>query len=191
MKKIFIASALSIATSLFAGDFVTANAIMQDAVRTQELNAKTKALAKTDSRNIDELIASASTQLSLQKQKIAKLQNKQKAQSQANAQLLKEIEKYRGNLKNLSKFLDKFYAEVFTKAEKKTSLKDFPTIEKFNSKSVTEKLQSTVALVEHLKTLNKTISLDKNKNVSSGLFVTVSGKISGNVSEMKVERNSK
>ncbi len=177
--------------SLFAEEFAKANAIMQNATRTRELTAKTSVQAKSDLDNFDKLIASANAYLLAQDKEIAQLQNLKNIKRQSNEEIAKEIERDIANLNDLSKFLDTFYAKILNELPKKISKKDFCKIEKFQTKTAPEKLRTVVALIEHLKSINNTIVLDKDMNITTGIFTSASGKISGDVSKLKVERSAK
>ncbi len=191
MKKLFVILALLLVNSLFAEDFAKANAIMQSATRTRALTAKTSAQAKADFDNFDKLIASANAHISALKKEIAQLQNLKNIKKQSNEEIAKEIENNIANLNKLSKFLDNFYAKILNELPKKISQKDFCKIENFKTKTTSEKLRTVVALLEHLKNIDNTIALDKDMNISTGVFTSASGKISSDVSKLKVERSVK
>ena len=61
----------------------------------------------------------------------------------------------------------------------------------FKDKTVVEKLRAVSALIESILEDDKAFVVGSDGSVSTGVFVRASGKISGDISELKVERLSK
>ena len=89
----FLISLLLLSVSFCWGsDFSKADTIMQNAVRTRQLTAKTLVQTKTDLENADRLIASAKHHLESLNRKIVHLQELKNVGANANSELAKSIE---------------------------------------------------------------------------------------------------
>ena len=188
----FLITLLLLSASLCWGsDFSKADAIMQSAVRTRQLSAKTLAQTKTDLENADRLIASATHHLESLNRKIAHLHEIKNAGANANSELAKSIESDVKNLEKLSAFLDDFCAKVLDDLPRDIAKKYSGISTGFKEKTVVEKLRAVSALLASILEDDKAFVVSSDGSVSTGVFVRASGKISGDVSELKVERASK
>lgn len=188
----FLISLLLLSVSFCWGsDFSKADTIMQNAVRTRQLTAKTLVQTKTDLENADRLIASAKHHLESLNRKIVHLQELKNVGANANSELAKSIESDVKNLEKLSAFLDKFCEKILNDLPKDIAKKYSKISTGFKDKTVVEKLRAVSALIESILEDDKAFVVGSDGSVSTGVFVRASGKISGDISELKVERLSK
>ena len=165
--------------------FLQADKIMKDAVRVRELTAKTKVTTAIEIDNLEKLCSSAKIQLSVLLKKIESLQAQYSQSNNDNKYISNAIKTEIEKLDALSDFLDEFYVGVVAQIPKNCDLKKSIDAN-FKTKSLPEKLRSTISLLSLLKRIDKEIKIE-NEKVSSGLFIRVQGENSRRVTTMKVE----
>ena len=186
MRKLLTIFFVGASSCLVADDFSVVQANLKRASEIRAETAEMQLQALREVENLNLLISSAKQHLKNLEAKVAEAKNTNKKFAEENSELSTEIGDYIQSIKNLSAFLDFFYAKM--RAEVPLSAKEVfkVSIADFKTKSVSEKLRIVLNSLASLQNFENTLDV-KNSKVATGLFVRLKGEYTQDVSILKKE----